>query len=53
MKPMISKGEIVTYVQEYSDTLMLALLAGRRPEKYAKQRLEHSGRIDGPSPTRA
>jgi hypothetical protein len=30
-----------------SDTLTLALLAGRRPEKYAKQHLEHSGRMDG------
>jgi len=43
---MVSKGGVVCYVQEYSDTLMQTLLAARRPEKCGKQRLEHSGRVD-------
>jgi hypothetical protein len=46
-KPMVSAGEIVCYVQEYSDTLLLALAAARMPEKYRRHRLEHSGRIEG------
>lgn len=32
---MVSKGEVVCYVQEYSDTPMQTLLAARRPEKTA------------------
>jgi hypothetical protein len=45
-KPMVSKGAVVCYVQEYSDMLMVALLAARRPEKYGKQRVEYSRRVD-------
>jgi hypothetical protein len=45
-KPIVSNGRVVCYVQQYSDMLMLALLAARRPEKYGKQRVEYSGRVD-------
>jgi hypothetical protein len=46
-KPMVSAGEIVCYVQEYSDTLLLALAASRMPAEFSRTRIEHSGRIDG------
>ncbi len=42
-RPVFQQGECVGFVREYSDTLMTQMLAGRRPEKYGKQRLEHSG----------
>lgn len=33
-RPVYQGGECVGYVQEYSDTLLIFLLKGRRPEKY-------------------
>lgn len=33
-KPLLYQGEIVTTVQEYSDTLLIFLLKARRPEKF-------------------
>lgn len=41
------KGEVVGYEWEYSDTLMIFLLKGGRPEKY-KERHEHSGDKNNP-----
>ena len=34
LKPIHHKGERVDYVREYSDTLLIFLLKGARPEKY-------------------
>lgn len=39
------KGEVVGYEREYSDTLMIFLLKGGRPEKY-KDRSEISGGLN-------
>ena len=43
-KPVYQGGQRVGAVQEYSDTLLIFLLKGRRPEKF-RDRVEHSGRI--------
>ncbi len=41
------RGSPSAYVQKYSDTLLIFLLKGARPDKYAdRHRLEHSGRVD-------
>jgi hypothetical protein len=45
-RPIVSGGKVVTTVREYSDTLLIFLLKGRRPEKYA--RFEVSGANGGP-----
>jgi hypothetical protein len=50
-RPMVSQGVIVCYVQDYSDTLLLALLAARRPHEFGKCRLEHSGEAGGGAST--
>ncbi len=43
-KPVYQQGRLVGHVQEYSDTLLIFLLKGRRPEKYGeKLRQEISG----------
>ncbi len=43
-KPVYQQGRLVGLVQEYSDTLLIFLLKGRRPEKYGeKLRQEISG----------
>jgi hypothetical protein len=42
-KPVYYKGEEVDRIWEYSDTLLMFLLAGEFPEKYRKSRHEHSG----------
>lgn len=48
-KPVYQKGELVGYVQEYSDTLMIFLLKAHKPEKY-RERHEFSGPNGGPIP---
>lgn len=45
-KPVYQGGKKVGQVQEYSDTLLIFLLKGKKPEVY-KDRTEHSGTIDG------
>lgn len=44
-KPIVHQGFITDTVKEYSDTLMIFLLKGGKPEKY-KERVEHSGQVD-------
>ncbi len=40
------KGKASEYVQRYSDTLLIFLLKGARPEKYReRQEIEHKGKI--------
>lgn len=48
-KPVFYKGEMCGLIQEYSDTLLIFLLKGARPEKY-KERIsaEHTGKGGGP-----
>lgn len=48
-KPVYHQGQVVGHVQEYSDTLTIFLLKGRRPEKF-KDRVhaEHTGKDGGP-----
>lgn len=36
-KPVYQGGELVGHVQEYSDTLLIFLLKGRRPEVFAER----------------
>jgi hypothetical protein len=49
-KPIIggrNRDEVVTTVKEYSDTLLIFLLKGVRPQKYKELRqTEHSGRVE-------
>lgn len=47
-KPVYQQGVCVGYIQEYSDTLLIFLLKGLRPEKFRErqeihQKTEHSG----------
>lgn len=49
-KPVFQQGRRVGYVQEYSDTLMIFLLKGRRPEIF-KDRHELTGKDGGPIQT--
>lgn len=46
-KPVFYKGDVVGHINEYSDTLMIFLLKGNRPEKY-KERHEHTGKDGKP-----
>jgi hypothetical protein len=46
-KPVYHQGKIVGYVMERSDSLLMFLIKGRRPE-YATERRELSGRDGGP-----
>lgn len=49
LKPVFYQGEEVGYVREYSDTLMIFLLKGRRPEVYGDRlKQEVTGRDGGP-----
>lgn len=36
-KPVFYQGEIVGHIREYSDTLLIVALKGRRPEKYRER----------------
>jgi hypothetical protein len=45
-KPVYYQGEKVDELVEYSDTLLIFLLKGRDPERFAERaKVEHSGRI--------
>lgn len=46
-KPIFYKGELVTTVREYSDTLAIFLLKGRRPEKFKDRAQVDLGATDG------
>jgi hypothetical protein len=48
-KPVYQGGKKVGFVQEYSDTLLIFLLKGAKPEKY-RERLSHeiTGKDGGP-----
>ncbi len=41
-EPIIRDGQVVGTVRRYSDTLLIFLLKGRKPEMY-RERFEHSG----------
>lgn len=45
-KPVYQKGQCVGYIQEYSDTLMIFLLKGGRPEKY-RERFDVNTNVQG------
>lgn len=48
-KPVIYKGEITESYREYSDTLLMFLLNGRRPERFRQRAsIEHTGKGGGP-----
>jgi len=47
-KPIYYRGELVATIKEYSDTLLMFLLNGAAPEKYHRERVEVTGRDDGP-----
>jgi hypothetical protein len=49
LKPVFYQGEECGHIREYSDTLLIFLLKGARPEKY-KERVsaEHTGKDGGP-----
>jgi hypothetical protein len=38
------QGQQFATVRKYSDTLLIFLLKGRKPERY-RERVEHSGRL--------
>ena len=45
-KPVYQGGQKVGTIREYSDVLLIFLLKGARPAKYAdRQKLEHSGNV--------
>ena len=46
-EPVYYQGEVVGQVQRYSDTLLMFLLKGRRPEKF-KDRTELTGKDGAP-----
>jgi hypothetical protein len=49
LKPVYQGGKLVGHIQEYSDTLMIFLLKGARPEKYRERFDTHlSGKDGGP-----
>lgn len=46
-RPVFQGGEQVGMVREYSDTLLVLLLKGAKPEKYRdRQEVKHDGQID-------
>jgi len=48
-KPVYQQCKLAGYVQEYSDTLLIFLLKGLRPEKYRElMSHEHTGKGGGP-----
>jgi|3_EtaG_2_1085321.scaffolds.fasta_scaffold02272_3 hypothetical protein len=47
--PVFDKGEIVGTTTKYSDTLLIFLMKGRRPERYRDNHtVEHTGPEGGP-----
>lgn len=52
-EPIYHNGHAIDTVWKYSDTLLIFLLKGRRPEKYRDNyKVEHSGPGGGPIPVR-
>lgn len=51
-KPVYQGGELVGHVREYSDTLLVLMLKGRRREVYNTERHEHTGDGGGPINTK-
>lgn len=49
-EPVFYKDEKIADVKKFSDTLTIFLLKGNKPEKYNKDRHEHSGPNGGPIP---
>lgn len=48
-EPILHRGEIVTHVRRYSDTLLIFRLKALKPEKYCeRQRIEQVKEHDGP-----
>lgn len=46
LKPVYQGGKLVGEIREYSDTLLIFLLKGKRPEVFRENvKVEHSGRI--------
>lgn len=43
MEPVVSGGNLITHVRKYSDTLLITLLKGKRPDTY-RDRHEHTGK---------
>lgn len=49
LKPVFHQGEVCGHIREYSDTLLIFLLKGRRPERYRdRAAVEHTGKDGGP-----
>ncbi len=38
-KPVVHKGKVVTYIREYSDSLLKMILKGWKPQRYAERRV--------------
>jgi hypothetical protein len=50
IEPVFYQGATVGAIRSYSDTLLIFLLKGARPEKFRdRHHVEHSGKIDGGS----
>lgn len=50
-EPVFHKGAVCGLVRKYSDTLLIFLLKGARPEKYSERvKAEHSGPDGAPIP---
>lgn len=48
-EPVFYQGEMCGTIRKYSDTLLIFLLKGRRPDKYRENvRTEHTGKDGGP-----
>jgi hypothetical protein len=46
-EPVFYKGELVSHVSKYSDTLLIFLLKARKPEVYRENvRVEHGGSVN-------
>jgi len=43
-EPVFYQGQCVATVRKYSDTLLIFLLKGRKPQRY-RERVEHSGKL--------
>ena len=45
-KPIVHQGVVTATMKEYSDTLLIFLLKGGKPEKYReRQQVDHSGGV--------
>lgn len=47
LEPVVSAGQLVTHVRKYSDTLLITLLKGKRPDTF-RDRHEVTGKNGGP-----